>query len=38
VLALVFGVVLDFGLEVLVADRWFGGREVIFIPMDGAEV
>ena len=36
--ALVLGLVAGFGLGVLVADRWGGGREVIFIPMDGTDV
>lgn len=38
VAALVLGAFLGFGAGLLIADHWSGGREVIFIPMDGTDV
>tara|TARA_R110002110_G_scaffold107320_2_gene268488 strand:+ start:60132 stop:60341 length:210 start_codon:yes stop_codon:yes gene_type:complete len=37
-IALVTGALLGFVAGLLVTDRWYGGQEVIFIPMDGTGV
>ncbi|MDO8864052.1 hypothetical protein Q6D67_20400 [Haliea sp. E1-2-M8] len=37
VVVLVLGASLGFGAGLLVADHWSGGREVIFIPVEGRD-
>ena len=37
-IAVVMGALLGFAAGLLVADRWYGGREVIFVPTNGIEV
>lgn len=36
--SLILGILLGFGAGLLATDHWSGGREVIFIPIDGTEI
>lgn len=37
-LSLALGIMIGLALGILVAERWLGGQEVIFIPANGTEV
>jgi hypothetical protein len=37
-LSLALGIMIGLALGILVAERWLGGQQVIFVPANGTEV